>query len=226
MPSEQTIQPINVAAATFLVQLLFLAILGIAERFRSNRTDVAQSPEQSPPLMFLSVASFAVLALANDFYQIWSPLFPGLSITTISTSTAVLLVQLMNLSVVTYLMLQTGCSENSPYTAALFTIPALGIFLRMPPWVFITLTVLSAISYLWLFNPRVAWGRRRPQNRSATAFMNIGCLLLATLTGYVTRPVPITEFQSKPTSRVGTANEPDRPVPQPSTAAGLSRNTC
>ena len=204
MTAEQSIQPINVAAATLLVQVLFLAILGTAGRlYRARRWsmrpissgDISDLPPgllRTTPITFLALASFTLLLLSDDLYGIWSPLFQGVGISTFQSSTAIFLVYLLNLWAVGFLMFETGGSHSSPFVSALFTIPALAIFLRMPPWAFITIAVLSALIYLLFLAPGIA---RSQPSQAPTAFMNIACLVLAMLTGYVTRPVPITEMK-------------------------------
>ncbi|PZO14027.1 MAG: hypothetical protein DCE87_11980 [Betaproteobacteria bacterium] len=207
MTPEQSIQPINVAAATLLVQVLFLAILGTAGRLHRARRwslrsisyedngDMSHGLIRTTPITFLTLASFTLLLLSDDLYGIWSPLFQGVGISTIQSSTAIFLVYLLNLWAVGFLIFETGGSRSSPFVSALFTIPALTIFLRMPPWAFITIAVLSVLIYLFLLAPGIS---RTQPSQAPTAFMNIACLVLAMLTGYVTRPVPITEMKVSP----------------------------
>lgn len=210
MSPEQSIQPLNVAAATLLVQVLLLAILGTAGRLyrarlngippatTSNLYELPPGLLRTTPLTFLALSSFTLLLLTDDLYGIWSPLFQGVGITTFKSSTAILLVYLLNLWAIGYLMFQTGGSQSSPFTSALFTIPALAIFLRMPPWAFMTVALFSGLIYLVLL--ALPFGRPQP-SRAPTAFLNIACLALAMLTGYVTRPVPITEMKAVERSR-------------------------
>jgi len=212
MQPEQSIQPINVAGATLLVQVLLVSVLGIGGRIyrsRWNTTDrpfssLSESvlpplPLRSTPLTFLALSTFTLLLLSEDLYSVWSPLFQGLGISTFKTSTSILLVYILNLWAIAYLILRTGGSSSSPFLSALFTIPALAIFLRMPPWAFITIAVLAGLIYLVLLP---ADTDRRQPSQAPSAFMNIACLTLAMLTGYVTRPVPITELSQTPLAPV------------------------
>jgi hypothetical protein len=205
MSIEQSIQPINVAGATLLVQVLFLAILGISSGlYRARRWampevrsshlgDLPPGMLRTTPITFLALASFTLLLLSDDLYGIWSPLFQGLGISTIKSATAIFFVYLMNLAAVAFLMAETGGSSSSPFVSALLTLPALAIFLRMPPWAFITIAAITAITYLLLFAPGL---ERTQPSQVPAAFMNIACLALALLTGYVTRPVSISELSS------------------------------
>ena len=205
MIAEQSIQSINVVVATLLVQVLFLAILGITGRlYRARRRSMLPinfgdignlSPDllRIAPITFLALASFTLLLLSDDLCVIWGPLFQGVEISTLRSSTAIFFVYLLNTWAVGFLMFQTGGSHSSPFVSALFTVPALAIFLRMPPWAFITIAVLSALIYLLLLAPRIA---RTQPSQAPSAFANIACLALAMLTGYVTRPTPVTEMES------------------------------
>ena len=205
MQPEQSIQPINVAGATLLVQVLLVSILGIGGRIFRARWGMGEGrmerhaiedypplPMRTTPLTFLALSTFTLLLLSEDLYGVWSPLFQGLGISTIRTSTAILLVYILNLWAIAYLILRTGGSSSSQFLTALFTVPALAIFLRMPPWAFITIAILATLIYLVLMLP--IFCRKQPSQAPA-AFMNIACLVLAMLTGYVTRPVPINELR-------------------------------
>lgn len=226
MNPDQSIQPINVAGATLIVQVLLLAILGTAGRlYRTSRwglapvrsgdlADLPPGPLRTTPLTFLALASFTLLLLSDDLYEIWSPLFQGLGITTLQSSTSIFLVYLLNLWAIGYLIIQTGGSRSSPFVSALFTVPALAIFLRMPPWAFITIALLAALVYLVLLAPALA---RSQPSQAPTAFLNIACLVLAMLTGYVTRPVPITEL--KP-AKAAVRGAPVAPSDQTPSASG------
>lgn len=207
MQPEASIQPINVVGATLLVQLLLISILGVGGRMlQSRRTNgldrleilaIEQQPAtvlKSTPLTFLVISSFTFLLLSEDLYGLWSPLFPGLEIrVVVKTSTAIFVVYLLNLLAIAQMMYSTGGSSSSPFLSALFTIPALAIFLRLPPWAFITIAVLSAVIYAVLLAPGL---ERKQASQSSAAFMNLSCLALAMLTGYVTRPVDIIELDA------------------------------
>jgi cation transport ATPase len=208
MNSEQSIQPLNVAAATLLVELLLITLLAITsslfqgrrwEPERSSRLGlpaeghIAGAQLRRSPTLFVALASFAVLLISDELYSIWSPIFQGVGINTISAAAAIGTVFILNLFLVGYLMYATGGSRNSPFLSALFTIPALAIFLRLPPSMFTTYAVVACVIYLVLLAPSF---ERVQSSQSAAAFMNISCLLLSMFTGYITRPVPINELKA------------------------------
>ena len=202
MTTEQTIQPLNVAAATLLFQLLFVTVIAIASSLHSfpRESPVTQTKTlPKSPVLFVALASFALLLISDEFYSIWSPIFQGVGINTVSASKAIGFAFFLDMLLIGYLMLQTGGSRSSPFTSALFTLPAIAIFLRLPPFQFLLFTGVAAAIYLALLiqptteSYRVDLERRQP-SQSAAAFINIACLLLSIFTGYITRPVPITEL--------------------------------
>lgn len=201
MTQEQSIQPLNVAAATLLVELLLITLLAITSSlFRGRRfglpdeMHISGATLRRSPTLFVALASFAVLLISDELYSIWSPIFRGVGINTISAAAAIGTVFILNLFLVGYLMLATGGSQKSPFLSALFTIPALAIFLRLPPSMFITYAVVACVIYLFLLVPTALDSVQSSQ--SAAAFMNISCLLLSMFTGYITRPVPINELKA------------------------------
>lgn len=206
MPTEQSIQPLNVAAATLLVQLLLITLLAIASSLyqtqrwapRANRPlgDEPFAPirVRKSPTLFVALATFAALLISDELYSTWSPIFQGVGINTISAAKAIGIVFILDLLLVAYLMATTGGSRSSPFLSALFTIPALAIFLRLPPSMLLTFTGSAALIYLFLL-PEI-FDRRQP-GQFAAAFINLSCLCLSIFTGYITRPVPINELQPK-----------------------------
>ena len=203
MSLEQSIQPLNVAAATLLIQLMFVGILGVTSTLYQSRrwamAPVAAFEERllppaqlrRSPTTLLALGSFALLLVSDELYSIWSPLFHGVGINTMSARTAIFLVFLLNLGVVGYLIAVTGGSRSSPFLSALFMLPALAIFLRLPPSSFLTFSVMAGLIYVLLLAPGIE--RQQPSQKPA-AFMNLACLFLSIFTGYITRPVPINEL--------------------------------
>ena len=211
MAPEQSIQPLNVAAATLLIELLLITLLAITSSlFRGSRWEqprssllgpsllpagehIAGAPLRRSPTLFVALASFAALLISDELYSIWSPIFQGIGINTISAASAIGTVFILNLFLVGYLVYATGGSRTSPFLSALFTIPALAIFLRLPPGMFITFAVVACVIYLALLVPGL---ERVQSSQSAAAFMNISCLLLSMFTGYITRPVAINDLKA------------------------------
>lgn len=198
---EQSLRPLNIAAATLLVQLMLVTLITIAssiyKRHRHGWESETRTDEnllRSTPTLLVALSSFALLLVSEDLYSIWSPIFLFVGINTISTTAAINSVFLLDLGLVTYLMAKTGGSHTSPFQSVLFTIPALAIFLRLPPSSFILYAVLAAVVYTVLFAPNFEPDHYKP---SAGAFMTIACLALSMFTGYITRPVAIDELSPK-----------------------------
>jgi hypothetical protein len=201
---EQSIQPLNVAAATLLVQLLLITLLAItASLYRGVKPNGAgtrflgdsihgQVQLRRSPTLFVALASFAALLISDELYSIWSPIFQGVGINTISASSAIATVFVMDLLLIAYLVATTGGSQSSPFLPALFTVPALGIFLRLPPSMFVSFAILAAIIYVVLL---IQQPEHTQASQFPSAFMAIACLFLSMFTGYITRPVPINELQ-------------------------------
>lgn len=220
MQPEQSIQPLNVAAATLLVQLLLITLLAItASLYRGVKPNGAgtrflgdsihgQVQLRRSPTLFVALASFAALLISDELYSIWSPIFQGVGINTISASSAIATVFVMDLLLIAYLVATTGGSQSSPFLPALFTVPALGIFLRLPPSMFVSFAILAAIIYVVLL---IQQPEHTQASQFPSAFMAIACLFLSMFTGYITRPVPINELQ-KPKA----TNSVRAPAPIPS----------
>lgn len=203
MAPEQSIQPLNVAAATLLVQLILITLLAITSSLcRAKRWEVTEmrilggrfSPSRlhKSPTLFVALASFAVLLISDDLYSIWSPIFQGVGINTMSAATAISVVFILDLVLVGYLIFSTGGSRASPFLSALYTIPPLAIFLRLPPSMFLSYAAVAVGIYLFLLAPSSEDSR---PGQYAAVFMSIACLSLTMFTGYITRPVPINELK-------------------------------
>jgi hypothetical protein len=223
---EQSIQPLNVAAATLLVQLLLITLLAItASLYRGIKPSGAstrflgdsihgQVQLRRSPTLFVALASFAALLISDELYSIWSPIFQGVGINTISASSAIATVFVMDLFLIAYLVATSGGSQSSPFLPALFTVPALCIFLRLPPSMFVSFAVIAAVMYVMLLiqQPVHAQASQVP-----SAFMAISCLFLSMFTGYITRPVAINELP-KP-NPVASAQVPADSSSQPARSA-------
>jgi hypothetical protein len=221
MLPEQSIQPLNVAAATLLVQLFLMALLAItswlcgrqpwdASELRILGEEFAPGNRlHKSPTLFVALGSFAVLLISDELYSIWSPIFQGVGINTMSAATAISVVFILDLLLVGYLISSTGGSSSSPFLPALFTIPALAIFLRLPPSMFFTYAGIAIVLYFLLLHPR--FENVRP-GQYASTFMNIACLLLSMFTGYITRPVPITELKASSSRAAPTTVAPAPPA--------------
>lgn len=209
LKSVESVQPLNVAGAMLLVQIILLALMAVTvslcDRSTSGRMDDslgwrdrgtgARSPSLAWLVLVLALISITVLVCSADVSKLWGPLFDGVGINVISTAGAMNTVFGVDIVFVAILMAYTGRSADSPFTGCLFTLPALAIFLRATPWAFLTFAVISGLLYLALsaeVDSDLATKKR--SLAGASRFMNIACLALSMLTGYITRPVPIDQL--------------------------------
>ena len=198
-------QPLNVVGATIIIQLLMLGGIAVASNLVNTSSDryhkiyfghagINYWQMISLPLFLVSIISIVILMLSDSMYgDVWGPYFPGIGLNTISTNTSVTVVFIADLILVSYFMYLTGGSDESPYTSILLTIPALAIFLRLSASTFISMATLSTFIYLLLL-----WVSKKSNNHvntiSAKAFINIFCLFISMLTGYITKPISIEEL--------------------------------
>lgn len=201
-PAVISVQPLNVVGVAFVFQVMFAIILfttghmaQVNGNLRSN-----EKKHEDGPILLLTLVAFVILVLSEEFYSIIQPMFNGASLNTLRTSTAIFSVLLLDTMLVCYLVVKTNGSHKSPFTSAFFIIPAIAIFLRMSPTVFWALTFATIVMYV-IGASLVSESRTNESfssekaARSATVFMNISCLLLSMITGYITRPASVGELK-------------------------------
>ncbi len=201
MSKELVIESINIAGATLLINffilvILFIGIFIINGEIESIDTSKKIDEEKRnihqirlSPVIWGFILTFPALFISESMFKIWQPLFQGLSIPTVSTHNSVFYVFIINLILASYLVWRSGGVQNSPFTSVLFTIPALAIFLRLQPYVFIICTAYVACIYLFTL---YGFSDKKSLNaKHANAVVNILCLILTTFTGYITMPVPL-----------------------------------
>lgn len=202
--SYEAIQPLNVAAAAILMQLLFCGILTVTASLispvRQTASQIAPARRikeipMYPVILLLSLSTLALLLISEDFANVWKPFFEGVGIRTISTNTAISLVFSLDIGFVLYLIHFTGGADSSPYSAALLTIPSLAIFLRESPIRFFGYAIAVGAAYLILtYRRKRGEEDLRSVNKLATAVTTMLLLALSMFTGYITRPMSIAEI--------------------------------
>lgn len=187
------LKPLNVTGGTIVVQiaLIVILLLGVWQT-RSRLVDQQRKNDKQFPLVVIVVTllfSLAVLVQTVDFYGVWSPILGDVSLPTVSDSHGLVISFGLDLFAVTLLMLYTGGSKESPFASVLFLIPALAIFLREPPSHFFCYAAYAAIVYCWSLMVGVTG--RGSAGHGAHGWVNLLCLGLTMLTGYITRPLPL-----------------------------------
>jgi hypothetical protein len=192
------LKPVNVAGATIVVQVCLLTIVTVATLVE-NETEIESRRDRKQrayePTVVLAILTIIAVALSADFYQVWSPLMGDVQLPTFGRSGAFLFVFMLDIIATMMLITWTGGSRSSPFTSMLFLIPALAIFLREPPWKFLMYATIVGIYYFFTCVDRERY--KMPLGWSADGSLqshrvvNIGCLALAMLTGYITRPIAV-----------------------------------
>ncbi len=135
-----------------------------------------------------------LLALTDGYYAVWSPMLGQLTLPTFPVRTALGILFFWDVFVFAALISLSGGAAASPFTSALFLVPALAIFLRVPVWLFLTYSSLCGILYLLLSAEKFELPsvyEEQSTNMAAHRFVNLMCLSLATLIGLITAPSPI-----------------------------------
>jgi hypothetical protein len=193
----ETIKPASVAGAAFLMQgsLLVIIFFGVGWYREARHLGNSVKAVAFGLGLILAILTISILGLSEDYYRIWGAMMGDLQLPTIGRSAAMLCVFLSDIVVTIILISLTGGTRASPFTSVLFLIPSLAIFLRESPAKFLTYAAIVG-AYYWLScrasytdSTRLSYGI--DDGVAAHRVVNIGCLILATLTGYITRPVPI-----------------------------------
>lgn len=189
---------VNLTNAFFLTQLFLLVIIYLGmvvlQRGEKRISPLSENPRPTAILTSLllgfALVTIGILVFTEDVVVFSRPVFGDLDFPSIGKSTAFLVVFSFDLLGAAVLILVTGGSKNSPFSAVLFMLPALAIFLREPPERFLSYTFAAAILFL-LVQTDAAWRviQENPNNKRAYAVVTLGCLAISTLVGYATRPI-------------------------------------
>lgn len=200
----QGLQPVNVTGAIIVVQLCLLIIIALGIFTNFERLAKHNKQKSYGATIVLAVFSLMAVAMSADFYAIWSPILGDVSLPTIARSNAFAWVFSLDIVITILLVLWSGGTMASPFTAILFLIPALAIFLRETPAKFFAYATFVGLYYFLTIGLDMRRFSALPRDHElsirgglsnsalgAHRVVNIGCLILATLTGYITRPVPL-----------------------------------
>lgn len=202
------LQPIGLIGATLVIQLCLLILLFITNRMLPERGHIHLRSRCDRATLSLALITLACMVVSEEMFQTWAPILGDLSPKSgLSRSGTYLLLFLADLGIAFWLISLTGGSKHSPFTGVLLLVPSLAIFLREPAWRFIMYSLFAA----GLYSIGLIMSRRPVESidvlrgesylgpnyssirtdTPAHATINIGCLFIATVTGYITRPVPI-----------------------------------
>ncbi len=138
-----------------------------------------------------SLTTLSILVFSQDFILLTKPIFGDVILPNINRNNAFLSVFLLDIFGTAFLIWITGGSKDSPFSATLFNLPALSIFLRETPQRFFLYTSLTVFLFILLSRKNGLSRAVLENTRHNLAFqiVSLGCLALATLVGYITRPV-------------------------------------
>lgn len=201
--------PVGLVGATLLVQLGILFLIFLTNRVLPFGGAVPIQTKCDKAVLVLSLVTVSCVIFSDDLYKLSAPMFGDLvPISGISRGTTFAVLFVADLVVVFRLIHVTGGSKSSPFTTLLFLIPTLAIFLREPPSRFLIYGLVAGFLYLFGLvverrgRHEIYIGSSRSQSVNeeyaliktdtpAHAMINMGCLLIGLVTGYVTRPIPI-----------------------------------
>ncbi|MBX3609169.1 MAG: hypothetical protein KF871_04670 [Hydrogenophaga sp.] len=157
----------------------------------------------------MALITVGCVVASDELYRLSAPVFGELAFSGgLSRNTTYFVLFVADLLITFRLIQVTGGSKTSPFTAILFLLPTVAIFLREPASRFLFYAALAG--GLYLIGLLIDRSHDRPvdilrgeiggappdysilrTDTPAHAIVNLGCLLIATATGYVTRPVPL-----------------------------------
>lgn len=199
---DQT-QPVNLAAASLVIQICLLLIAYVTLGLLSRGYALRQAAKDShSTLVAWLLVAFITLSLGEDFYRIWGGLLGKLVLPAIPRDYSFTAVFVLDIIFTGLLIMRTGGAKKSPFTSILLLLPSLAIFLREPVGRFLFYSIAVGLLYVILLR-RTLRKRSADFDRSsydaparqdediddqATVWTNISCLALATLIGYVSQP--------------------------------------
>lgn len=193
---QDNLQPINVAGATIVIQLSILIIMFVGLfLFRRDPHPHAPKWREIPYalIVILAILSIMSIVMTKEFYAVWSPIMGDFQLPTINRDFGFLTVFILDIVVTSILIFLTGGVRSSPFTAILFMLPTLAIFLREPPVRFVSYSILVGLIYFFsskftstVVNP--TWGVEVDKELASNRWVNITCLIMSTVVGFITRP--------------------------------------
>jgi hypothetical protein len=179
----------------FLLLIVYFGILALRygeKTFSAFSNNPRPATRNLPSLVFgFSFVTLAPLAFSQDFVLLSQPAFGDVLFPALPRDDAFLIVFLLDIIGAGILMGFTGGAKDSPFSAVLFALPALSIFLRENPTRFFFYTGLAVVLFL-IFSRSNSSGNavlENPKHVLAFQLVTLGCLALSTLVGYATRPL-------------------------------------
>jgi len=195
----EPVTPIGITAAALIMQFSLVVIMFAAAFIM--RIGVRHSPfwregqDTSASLWLLiafSLLTIGILLISEEFSTMWVPLFGSVDLPGLSWSASLAVVFTADLVCISALAAATGGSSLSPFAPLYFVMPPLSIFLRSSLVQVVCYFLLASVLFsLGLRSARgIDLGVSEMRARTASWVVAIACFALATLVGYLTRPLP------------------------------------
>jgi hypothetical protein len=191
-----SIAPLNITVAALITQFSIVVIISIgAMILKSGDRYIpifSKSPARNFPwtILFFVLPTIGLLVFSDQLSEVWLPLFGDISFSGVPWSIALLVMFIADILLVTYMVYNTGGSDNSPFNAVFFMLPALAIFLRESGTRIVVYLVLVGICFSFnlykcaIESKSVGFKLRR----HAYLVVSLLSFVLVTFIGYVTRP--------------------------------------
>jgi hypothetical protein len=154
-------------------------------RFYENPTRVGK---QAWIIVGFAIVTLGPLVLSDGFAGSWLALSSPVTIAIIGWHHALLFVFLADITLTLVLVLQTGGSDRSAFTALYFILPSLAFFLREPPKLIVGYVVLVAVCFSIGLIGEETSRREPPPTRMPFWVVSMLCLALSLMIGLLTRP--------------------------------------
>ncbi len=139
-------------------------------------------------LLVLILVTAVSLVLTKTMSSSWGGLFRGTSFHGLSDETALLIVFISDILVVTRLVYLTGGSVGSPFQPLFFFIPTIALLLRESAFRVVGYSVALSVCFVILLYRSAPPPSERPgRTKLAYGFVTIACLFLTMLIGLLTR---------------------------------------
>ncbi|MCP2517380.1 hypothetical protein M5J07_20745 [Achromobacter mucicolens] len=191
------LEPLNIAGATFVLQLVLIVIFALGVFLDGTPSRQNSKYQQLLTILTAMIISLLILSISDRFYPIWQPMLGEVAFEPpLSQGSALSIIFGLDYMTAYVLIRQSGGGRDSPFAPILFLLPTLSIFLRLPGM----LTVIFGAATAVLFTVSIGFSNPRqsafsasyeyPGQRSMAAFqvVTILCLIVTLLTGYITRP--------------------------------------
>lgn len=203
------VEPVGLLGATLLVQLCVMVLIGITNRVLPQGGRLLLRSHCDQAVLAMALVTVTCVVASDEMFRLTAPMFGDLAASRgLSRNTTFVILFVTDLLLTFRLIYVTGGSKSSPFTALLFLLPTVAIFLREPPVRFLTYAILAAALYCFGLLVDRAYTKKvdilrgeiggGPPDFSivrtdtpAHAIVSLGCLAIGIMTGYVTRPLPV-----------------------------------